>query len=599
MYRQYLKSSVETEKLKEINRNAPSGVKYCNFVCQDFRKKSNFSGVHALCNDCRNMLNIAEKQVNEKVITIEQFKENPGIINGKTKIYNTYKTCITCKQKKTGNNFNSKKSSCKACILIKNTNRNNEGLETLISDIENIKNNSTELEKFVTDIPKDKLIKLISHFKIGRKATDKKNTMVLNIVKHFKSLLNPLLCKGGCGATLPNEFEICKSCEKSKPKASVKKEEFEENIDEIVEQLKPITPDLVWKYNRDQCYTIARKLGLKVPQKTKKDTVIRLINEALGKREEEKKKPAVLQTVENIVKNQGYELEIKGTIIPARERDKYINATMMCKAGGKKFNHWYSQTSTKEFIKNLKNVILEEKMKTEKNDPENSVSEITQENTIKLVDIKKGGDVKKQGSWVHPDLAIHLAQWICPMFALQVIRWVREIFITGTVTDLYQVKTDKELEDLEKTQMQIKINELENKNQETEKKYKELENNHKKVLYKRQYYKFHKGACFYVVQNEKEYKAGFDGIDINERLRSYRTLKPTLKVRYLVFSENAKLIEDSVLTRFKIKKQEPNHEVLINVELHDIAESVKTIANFLNFEIAVTTEEELETYNDS
>ena len=40
MYRQYLKSSVETEKLKEINRNAPSGVKYCNFVCQDFRKKS-------------------------------------------------------------------------------------------------------------------------------------------------------------------------------------------------------------------------------------------------------------------------------------------------------------------------------------------------------------------------------------------------------------------------------------------------------------------------------------------------------------------------------------------------------------------------------
>ena len=239
------------------------------------------------------------------------------------------------------------------------------------------------------------------------------------------------------------------------------------------------------------------------------------------------------------------------------------------------------------------------KTKTQTHDPENSVSEITQENTIKLVDIKKGGDVKKQGSWVHPDLAIHLAQWICPMFALQVIRWVREIFITGTVTDLYQVKTDKELEDLEKTQMQIKINELENKNQETEKKYKELENNHKKVLYKRQYYKFHKGACFYVVQNEKEYKAGFDGIDINERLRSYRTLKPTLKVRYLVFSENAKLIEDSVLTRFKIKKQEPNHEVLINVELHDIAESVKTIANFLNFEIAVTTEEELETYNDS
>ena len=86
MYRQYLKSSVETEKLKEINRNAPSGVKYCNFVCQDFRKKSNFSGVHALCNDCRNMLYIAEKQVNEKVITIEQFKERPEITSIQKKV---------------------------------------------------------------------------------------------------------------------------------------------------------------------------------------------------------------------------------------------------------------------------------------------------------------------------------------------------------------------------------------------------------------------------------------------------------------------------------------------------------------------------------
>lgn len=33
------------------------------------------------------------------------------------------------------------------------------------------------------------------------------------------------------------------------------------------------------------------------------------------------------------------------------------------------------------------------------------------------------------GSWVHPDLAVHLTQWISPVFALQVARWVRELAI--------------------------------------------------------------------------------------------------------------------------------------------------------------------------
>jgi hypothetical protein len=30
--------------------------------------------------------------------------------------------------------------------------------------------------------------------------------------------------------------------------------------------------------------------------------------------------------------------------------------------------------------------------------------------------------------WIHPDLAIQLAQWISPIFALQVSKWIRELF---------------------------------------------------------------------------------------------------------------------------------------------------------------------------
>lgn len=36
-----------------------------------------------------------------------------------------------------------------------------------------------------------------------------------------------------------------------------------------------------------------------------------------------------------------------------RESDGYINATMLCKVGGKKFGHWFTLVSTKELIRFL------------------------------------------------------------------------------------------------------------------------------------------------------------------------------------------------------------------------------------------------------
>ena len=35
--------------------------------------------------------------------------------------------------------------------------------------------------------------------------------------------------------------------------------------------------------------------------------------------------------------------------------------------------------------------------------------------------------------WIHPDLAIQLAQWISPPFALQVSKWIRTLFTDGKV----------------------------------------------------------------------------------------------------------------------------------------------------------------------
>jgi hypothetical protein len=94
-------------------------------------------------------------------------------------------------------------------------------------------------------------------------------------------------------------------------------------------------------------------------------------------------------------------MEIENLI---RKEDGYINATQICKAGGKEFKHWNSLESTKKIINIL-----------------------SKELNIKILDIKKGGnDKKNQGSWVHPLLATYLAQWISLEFSVKVSKWIEE-----------------------------------------------------------------------------------------------------------------------------------------------------------------------------
>jgi hypothetical protein len=46
-------------------------------------------------------------------------------------------------------------------------------------------------------------------------------------------------------------------------------------------------------------------------------------------------------------------LDWNGIVIQSRESDKYINATQLCKAGGKKFKHWNENDRTKHFLEAL------------------------------------------------------------------------------------------------------------------------------------------------------------------------------------------------------------------------------------------------------
>lgn len=100
-----------------------------------------------------------------------------------------------------------------------------------------------------------------------------------------------------------------------------------------------------------------------------------------------------------------------GLIIAQRQFDGYINATAMCAAVGKKFNDYTRLASTKEFVEAL-----------------NSDTGIP---VTELIQTVSGGDPSRQGSWVHPDVAINLAQWLSPKFSVMVSKWVREWLAGG------------------------------------------------------------------------------------------------------------------------------------------------------------------------
>jgi len=273
MYRIYLKTSLAHYELTEKSRNSPKGLRFCNGLCQDFRAESKFSVHKNICKECRNLLGLAKKQIDDNKITLDQFKENPQIVNGLDIMIETKQVCKTCKQEHSMSSFEPKRRICKACRSIQTINRNNKDHETHIADIEKLKNNINDLKTFINHIPKDKLVLLISHFEVGRKSTDTKEKMVFNMVEHFKKLANPNSCLGGCGSMLEQQFSTCKKCERIEEKKITNNEisnlDFENNIEKFVSTLEILKKEEDI-YNKKQIVMIARQLGLDPKQSIKK-----------------------------------------------------------------------------------------------------------------------------------------------------------------------------------------------------------------------------------------------------------------------------------------------------------------------------------------
>lgn len=581
MYRQYLKASLDINTLRSRNKYLPEGVKYCNGFCQDIRSQSEFSGTKMCCNVCRNLMSLGEKKIKDGKITLEQFKMNPSIVQGFDGEISTTKECKICKQTKSISEFETSRRKCKACRSIEALDRNDD-IDNHIIDIEKLKENSNELETYVRHIPKDKLIKVISHFAIGRKSSDTKDRMVVNIVNHFKRLLNPLICMGGCGSVLQKEFTTCGACvEKAKNPSKVNRMvDFENNLETYVEGLKILTPEDGLKLTAKQLVLINNHLKAGVVSRKNKPELLEQINKVLKKREDEREERRKVEETEELKKNMKkeevvkHEITLNGINVLAREKDGFINATLMCKAGGKLFADWKSLESTKELLQELM-------FEMTRNGKLITTPDIQ---IYPLIDIKKDEISKEEGSWIHPDLAVCLAQWISPKFAIQVSKWIRELAITGKV----ELGSEMTSEQLIEAHRQIK--------HLTEEK-RAIQKKHQSFLTKKERYKHKRGPCFYIISNQENpdtrvFKVGIAEKSITERLSTHESTSPLTKLEYLVFTKDPKMIESVILSRFESKRKFLNREWLYDIELSDLIIGVKTFIDFADIDYA---EEDLTT----
>ena len=104
----------------------------------------------------------------------------------------------------------------------------------------------------------------------------------------------------------------------------------------------------------------------------------------------------------------GQPLTLNGILIERRDPDGYINATAMCQAGGKLVADYFRLEATKEFVDELVS------------DMGIPISE--------LIQSVKGGKTDAQGTWIHEDIAMNLAQWISPKFSVKVSRWLMSAY---------------------------------------------------------------------------------------------------------------------------------------------------------------------------
>ena len=272
-YRKYFSATLPREQFKHTNMTAPGGLRFCNGSCQDFRDRNCFSGkiIKPICNDCRSLVGRIDKAIANKEFTLEAYQKDNSLLkqpDGSSGTVSTTRICGTCHETKEITLFEGARNTCKSCRAIQ-TKARNSNIETEISDIMKLSGTLTTLKQYLATVGKDKLILLVSHFKVGRKSTDSKAQMIENTVNHFKNLINPRLCSEGCGSAV-QETGACPNCQRKKANAEKRQNTgpqpmtvFDRDFDSIAQKiLDDNIPIEDHQFNKVQTFRLCRHYGV-------------------------------------------------------------------------------------------------------------------------------------------------------------------------------------------------------------------------------------------------------------------------------------------------------------------------------------------------
>ena len=261
-----------------------------------------------------------------------------------------------------------------------------------------------------------------------------------------------------------------------------------------------------------------------------------------------------------------------GFIIENRLEDGYINVTSLCKVGKMQFNDWNRLSKTRTFLQVL--------------------STSTGIPADLLIKMNIGGLNEDRKTWVHPQVAINIAQWISPEFDVKVSAWIYELVLTGKV-ELGKEKTNEELL---KIQQDFKQLSDEHKTLITD--HKMLQKNHNTILKKRNRTEFDCGNVIYIIShpafnlcyNATYYKFGKTSQRKDEtsacfkhRLTNYNTCAPVdYIVHYLLYVEDNDIIEKNLKLKY-IKNLDPsNKEWIKDITLENIIDFLRKLCRLLD-----------------
>lgn len=163
--------------------------------------------------------------------------------------------------------------------------------------------------------------------------------------------------------------------------------------------------------------------------------------------------------------------------------------------------------------------------------------------------------------------------------------------------DLEKIFKEYILRDIQSLQKTIET--VVNENLKIKSTYSHLAELNDKLRMKRNYHKFKKGNCLYIITDrwrEKDYlKIGYTD-NINTRLQTYRTSMPDVKIEFLLYLTENKVLEKCLKLRFASKLVQKNHEYVIDATLEQLVKSINSLTKYLSIE--ATEETKLSLYNE-